>query len=76
MDARLAEEMLARIDPKGILNGYRTGKRYDRKGLISLLVGLAHLAHEQRGRVREIDLNPVIVSETGAVAVDALVRLA
>ncbi len=76
LDTRLAEEMLARIDPKGILTGYRTGKRYDRKGLVSLLVALAHLAHEQRGRVREIDLNPVIVSETGAVAVDALARLA
>ncbi|MGE0094952.1 MAG: acetate--CoA ligase family protein [Alphaproteobacteria bacterium] len=76
LDARLAEEMLARIDPKGILTGYRTGKRYDRKSLVSLLVALAHLAHEQRGRVREIDLNPVIVSETSVVAVDALVRLA
>lgn len=75
LDATIAEEMLARIDAKGILKGYRTGERYDRAGLIQLLVALGHLAHEQRGRVKEIDLNPVIVSESGAVAVDALVRL-
>jgi len=68
--------MLARIDPKGLLSGYRTGKRYDRTGLVSLLVALGHLAHDHRGRVREIDLNPVIVSASGAVAVDALIRLA
>lgn len=76
LDVCLAEEMLARIDPKGLLSGYRTGKRYDRAGLASLLVALGHLVHDLRDRVREIDLNPVIVSATGAVAVDALVRLA
>lgn len=76
LNTRIAEEMLARIDPKGLLSGYRTGKRYDRAGLVSLLVALGHLAHDHRGRVREIDLNPVIVSASGAGAVDALVRLA
>ena len=68
--------MLARIDPNGLLSGYRTGKRYHRADLAALLVAVGHLAHDHRNRVREIDLNPVIVSPSGVVAVDALVRLA
>lgn len=75
LDRRIADGMIARLDPKGLLTGYRTGRAMDRAGLAELLVALSCLAYEQRARLREIDLNPVIVGERSAVAVDALVRL-
>ena len=75
LDRALALSMIARLDPKGLLAGYRTGRAMDRDGLAALLVAVSCLAHEQRARVREVDLNPVIVGERSVVAVDALVRL-
>jgi hypothetical protein len=39
------------------------------------MVSLSRLAHEERARLREADLNPVIVGERRALAVDALLRL-
>lgn len=75
LDRALADAMIARADAKGILDGYRTGRKLARAALANLLVALGHLAHEQRARVREFDLNPVIVGAARAVAVDALARL-
>ncbi|MBT6117987.1 MAG: acetyl-CoA synthetase I subunit beta, partial [Rhodospirillaceae bacterium] len=39
------------------------------------LVALGELAHAGRERIAEIDLNPVIVTPDGALAVDAVIVL-
>jgi acyl-CoA synthetase (NDP forming) len=75
IDRAAAEAMIATVDPKGLLGGYRTGRRYDSKGLIDLICGLSELAAANAARIAEIDLNPVIVSETDAVAVDVMISL-
>jgi acyl-CoA synthetase (NDP forming) len=75
LDGHRAQAMIDRVDVKGILRGYRTGRTYDRAGLADLLVKVGRLAYANRARLAELDLNPVIVTEAGAVAVDAMVVL-
>jgi acyl-CoA synthetase (NDP forming) len=70
-----AESMIDRIDRRGILRGYRTGRTYAREGLVELLLAVGRLAAIERRRVAETDLNPVIVGAGEAVAVDWLVVL-
>jgi acyl-CoA synthetase (NDP forming) len=75
LDPDRARAMIDRVDAKGILRGYRTGRAYDRAGLADLLGKVGRLAHDNRERLAELDLNPVIVTEAGVVAVDAVVVL-
>lgn len=72
---RLAEDMIDRIDGRGLLSGYRTGVKMDREALVRLLCGVSRLVHAHRDRISEIDLNPVIVTESGCVTVDAIIIL-
>jgi acyl-CoA synthetase (NDP forming) len=71
----VAEELIDKVDRKGILRGYRTGHRYVRSELAELLVAVSELAFCERGRIAEIDLNPVIVTTEKVAAVDWLVVL-
>ncbi|MGH6954271.1 MAG: acetate--CoA ligase family protein, partial [Alphaproteobacteria bacterium] len=73
LDERLAREMIERADPRGVLAGYRTGRALDRGALAALLVALGRLAWDHRARLAAVDLNPVIVRESGVLALDALV---
>jgi acyl-CoA synthetase (NDP forming) len=75
IDGATARAMIARIDRKNVLGGYRTGRALAKDALAELMVSLSRLAHEERARLREADLNPVIVGERRALAVDALLRL-
>jgi acyl-CoA synthetase (NDP forming) len=75
LDRRIAERMIATIDRKGILGGYRTGKALDHAGLVDTLVAVGRLAWALRDRIEGLDLNPVIVTAKGTYAVDAVVSL-
>ncbi|MFP5362990.1 MAG: GNAT family N-acetyltransferase [Thermoleophilia bacterium] len=57
-----------------LLDGYRAAPRADVDGLQDLVVRTAALA-AAHPEVAELDLNPVVVSPTGAVVVDARVRV-
>jgi acetyltransferase len=67
-----AEEMLADIRASGLLEGFRGMPAADRNSLASILRRLSEIAvlHPE---IAEIDLNPVIISGSEPVAVDALV---
>lgn len=73
IDRPLAETMIDRVDSKGILSGYRTGRPLDRNGLIEAIVALSRLAAACSDRLESVDLNPVMVTAEGTVAVDAVV---
>jgi acyl-CoA synthetase (NDP forming) len=75
IDRATAERMVESLDPKGLLRGYRTGRRYDREVLLRLLVALSDLATANAGRIGEIDLNPVMVGEEIVAAVDVVISL-
>ncbi len=74
VDAAEAERLIDRLD-RGIMRAHRGRPARDRAALARLVVSVARLAWDFRGRIREIDLNPVIVGAEGeGVAVaDALV---
>lgn len=70
-----ARNMIGRLKAVAILHGMRGEPAADIGALAQLLVNVSALASAQADRIREIDLNPVLVypAGQGAVAVDALV---
>jgi succinyl-CoA synthetase beta subunit len=57
-----------------LLDGYRGAARCDTAAVEDVLLRLAALA-DAHPQVAEIECNPLVVSATGAVAVDARVRV-
>jgi succinyl-CoA synthetase beta subunit len=69
-----AEEMIDELRGAAILKGVRGGKPVSREAIIETLLkvgGENGLLMRHADDIRETDINPLIVSETGAVAVDA-----
>jgi len=75
VDESQALAMLDDLRGRRLLDGVRGRPPVDRVAVAALIVGLADLAIE-RPDIVEVDLNPVIASPDGALAVDALVVLA
>jgi acyl-CoA synthetase (NDP forming) len=57
-----------------LLRGYRGAAPADEAGLVDVLLRVSALV-EICPDIQELDLNPVIVSTLGAVAVDARIRV-
>jgi acyl-CoA synthetase (NDP forming) len=74
VDREMALEMLTELRAARILDGVRGGPAVDRGAVADLIVALSRLG-ATRPDILEIDLNPVIASAAGALAVDALVVL-
>jgi acyl-CoA synthetase (NDP forming) len=68
-----AEAMLGRLKGKAMLAGFRGAEPVDRAALAAVLVRLGELVAEQRERIAELDVNPLICADTRIVAVDALI---
>lgn len=66
--------MLDQLRGRRVLDGVRGRPPIDRKAVAEMVVTLSRLALD-RPDIVEVDLNPVIASPDGAVAVDALVVL-
>ncbi len=71
---RVAMSMLDDLRGRRLLDGVRGRPAVDRAAIAEMLVALGRLGADQPD-VLEVDLNPVIASATGALAVDALVVL-
>jgi acyl-CoA synthetase (NDP forming) len=74
-----AEEMLAELKGAALLDGARGRKPISKTAIIDALLkigGEAGLLMRHAGDIKEADINPLIVSEKGAVAVDARFILA
>ncbi len=70
-----AAELVHSLRSSPLLFGYRGAPAVDVAALEDLLVRVGRLA-EDIPEIAEMDLNPVIVSPAGVVAVDAKLRLA
>ncbi|MBN1496824.1 MAG: acetate--CoA ligase family protein [Spirochaetes bacterium] len=70
-----AEEMIEEIRMKKLLDEFRGSPAVDRKKLVTALVGIGELG-VKHSEIAEIDINPLIVSGSNPVVVDALVVLA
>jgi acyl-CoA synthetase (NDP forming) len=75
VDRETAFAMLADLRATRILDGVRGGPAVDRGAVADLIVALSRLG-DARPDIVEVDLNPIIASAAGALAVDALVVLA
>jgi acyl-CoA synthetase (NDP forming) len=70
-----AEEMISELKASAILRGARGRKPLDTQALVENLLRLSQLMVDFP-EIEGIDINPVIVQEKGAVAVDARISLA
>lgn len=69
-----AQEMLIELKGAKVLDGVRGDKPVSRDAIIDVLMKVAGdggLLMQHAADIREADINPIIVSETAAVAVDA-----
>jgi acyl-CoA synthetase (NDP forming) len=69
------EQALDRLRVGPILRGVRGEPPVDLGALRRLLVGVGDLMRDEASAISSIDLNPVFVSEDGAVIADALVEV-
>jgi acyl-CoA synthetase (NDP forming) len=67
-----AEEMISEFDDLGVADGHRGSAPWDRRELADLLVGAGALAAGGRAWLRSMDVNPLIQTDTGFVAVDCV----
>jgi acetate---CoA ligase (ADP-forming) len=58
-----------------LLTGYRGSAPADLDALVRNVMAIARFAQDHAETLLELDVNPLLVSKDGAVAVDALVRL-
>lgn len=75
LTAREAEEMLEELKGRAILQGVRGRPPVDRTALVALLCAVSRFGAAAGSRLGELDLNPVLLSARGAVAVDCLLVL-
>lgn len=73
LDERDAREMVDALRGATLLRGARGRPPGDIDALVHVILAVARLATACGDRLLELDLNPVIVSPTGAVAVDSLI---
>ena len=68
-----ADEMIRKLKLSALIDGVRGQPALDRSALVKLISSFSIVAGSLTPRVSEIDLNPVIVHQTGCTIVDALV---
>jgi acyl-CoA synthetase (NDP forming) len=68
-----ARRMIRGLRGAALLDGVRGRGPVDREALVDVVMGLQQLVLDLGDRVAEIDVNPVLVRASGAVALDALV---
>jgi acyl-CoA synthetase (NDP forming)/GNAT superfamily N-acetyltransferase len=74
-DPGTAESMVSSLHAAALLDGYRGSPKVDRAALVAVLDLIAKVA-ELVPELVELDLNPVVVSASGALVVDCKARLA
>jgi len=67
-------EALAGLKSWPLVTGFR-GRHGDAEAVVRAVQALAAFAAANPGRIEEVDVNPLLVTATGAVAVDALIRM-
>jgi acetate---CoA ligase (ADP-forming) len=75
IDQREGHKMLAELKGYPLLTGARGGGRMDLDALVTALVRVSVFAYRHRGVLKEMDLNPVIVTKEGrgVVALDGMI---
>lgn len=69
-------DALSRLKTAKLLGGFRGRPKADMASVVDAVQAVAAYAWSERDRLVELDVNPLIVTAAGAVAADALVRVA
>ncbi len=69
-----ALEMMEEISCRKILDAFRGMPAVDKEEMKKVLLGLSQIGMEYKS-IKEIDINPIIISDEGPKAVDALIVL-
>lgn len=72
-DKAEARRMIEQTRGSQLLAGARGGAAADKGALVDALMKLQRLAVDHADRIAELDINPLVVSRSGAVALDALI---
>ena len=72
LSKRQAVQMIESLKAFPLLNGYRGNPVYDKDALAELLVSISKMAAAGKDEIKELDLNPVFVTENGVAIADAL----
>jgi acyl-CoA synthetase (NDP forming) len=73
LSAARAEALVDASRGAALLKGWRGGPALDRGALVEALCALSHFAAAHRDTVESVEVNPFLVRERGACALDALV---
>ncbi|MEP9378668.1 acetate--CoA ligase family protein [Aquabacter sp. CN5-332] len=68
-----ALDMIRSLRGYKLLDGFRGQPRHDVSGFAEMVARVSELAADLKDEIAEIDVNPVILSPSGGVAVDALI---
>ncbi|WP_405146677.1 acetate--CoA ligase family protein [Nocardia salmonicida] len=74
-DRRNALELVDEVDDTGIMDGFRGAPAWDRERLADVLCAAGDLVAQGREAIESLDINPLIVTADGPVAVDGLCLL-
>jgi acyl-CoA synthetase (NDP forming) len=74
-DEAAAREVIAEFDATGVLDGFRGAPAWDRDGLATVLRAAGDLAAAGRDWIDSLDINPLVITADGPVAVDGLCLL-
>jgi acyl-CoA synthetase (NDP forming) len=75
IDVQQANEMISEVKSAALLAGYRGAPPVGTRSIVRALLGLSRLMCRFPHVIREIEINPMLVTPRGAVAVDALAVL-
>ena len=70
------ERAFDRLKLSHLVEGFRGRSKGDRSAAIDAIMAVASFAEAHRDTLLELDANPILIFETGAAAVDAMIRLA
>jgi acetyl-CoA synthetase len=68
------EDALSSLKVKALLDGFRGGQMGNVKAAVDAIEAIARFAVDNNQSLIELDVNPLLVTPTSAVAVDALIR--
>jgi acyl-CoA synthetase (NDP forming) len=75
MTSEDAADLMDEFSDTGVLEGFRGSPPWDRRALSTVLVAASHLAAAGRDWIDSIDVNPLMITAQGPVAVDGLCLL-
>jgi hypothetical protein len=73
--AEEAYAALSRLRMAPLLDGYRGAPAADRAAVVAAVLAVQDFVAAHHGLVEEVEINPLLCLEEGAVAVDALIRM-